>query len=503
MSSRSLPRVMVEFGGTSSLFLVVLLALINAAPGRRQHIISDNKYRLGAVFLLAFRDTENGVEVAVFPAIENQNIHGRSLANEAQRFVIQGYRLSSDCGDFFFRCQDILVTASIQGDGDRDINVIFVPLENGVLLVKYWFDSNNATVEWTDTSVIDFPVCNPTLFYTENSKIYTLCINSTLQVICAYEIQKLQPMIENATLVGPLSMVSILEPSSLHLSNFVHDNENKVYFADKNTIFVINVQSNQTKKSELSGCTQVHELRPAISVGDEELLLIAYCADKYGTVCFDPIHGNWSSLHTYSNSGIPYLCPNEDYRAVFLNDTERERLQLIIEGLIPKVIHNVSIGDGICFEFENITYFTYSDQNHNSVFVYKFSSQNPYLAMSYECSSTDCPHLHLLDDHYLVVRVTENVYVLDAKDNFSLIINTTGILDTSIVTVIQVNKNHETYPTIVVTPFSRNFTTTTWPFSDNTAKIVIPVIVFGTLIFIVIIIAIFVVMSLRLVKKRR
>lgn len=501
---------MVGFGslsGTSSLFITVLQALIIATPGQCMRT-TYHANRQDIVFLLAFRDSEGGVEVTAFPATENHDVQGRWSVNETQRIIIHGYKLSSDCGDFDFRCQDMLVTALIQEDGGRDINVIFVPLHNGVLLVSYRFDSHNATVEW-DPSVIDIPVCNPTLFYTANSKIFTLCINSTRQMINVYEIRKLLPMIENVTLVGPLTGVPIQEPSISHLSSFVLDHENKVYFADKNTIYVINMQSNQTKNYSVPGCTQIYKLRLA----ESEQLLIAYCGDRY--VLFNPSYGDFSSVYTYSKSGKPYLCPNKDYKAVLFNDTEGEHLHFTVADANRKV-YNVSIGDGICFEVENQTYFTYSDQNHSCVFIYEFSSQNLYPALFYECSSTDCHHLFLLDDHYLIVHVNDNVYVLDAKTNFTLIMNTIGIPDTSIVTVIKVKIYHDkSYPTTVVTPFSHNFTTTICPFSDNfttsirpfsdnnTKIIVAAVTVLGTLIIVVILIAVLVAIPLRLIKKRR
>ena len=481
-----------SLGGTSSLFITVLQTLIIAIPGRCMRT-TDHDNRPDMVFLLAFRDSENGVEVTTFPATENHDVQGRSSANETQRFIIPGYELSRDCGDFYFRCQDILVTGSIQGDGGRDINVVFIPLENGVLLVSYWFDPNNATVEW-DKSVIDVPFCNPTFFYTASNSIYTICINTTQQYIGVYEIQKLQQKIENATLVGPQAAISLSEPSSSYLSSFIIDNENKVYFADKDIIFMINVQSNQTPvKVYYPGCSQIHKVRFAVGVKGK-LLLLVYCDDRY--VYFDPIYEAPTSEHTYSRSRITYICPNKDYKDVLISHTEGDRLNLDSE-----VIYNVSIGDGICFEFENQTYFTYSDQNRNCVYIYKFSSKELNPAVSYECSSIDCPRLLLLDDHYLIVRVTDNIYVLDAKTNFTLIINTTGIPDTSIVTVIQVHIHHETYPTTVVTPF---FTTTIWPFSDNNTKIIIiTVTVLGTLIIVVILITIFVAIPLRLIKKRR
>ena len=227
----------VGFGSVGGISIVVLLALISVAPGRCPHT-AGNEYRPGPVFLLAVRDDENRVEVTAFPATENHSFQGRWPANEAQRFIIPGYKLSYDCGDYFFRCRDILVSTTIsERDGKQIINTAFIPLENGVLLVSYWFDSNKATVEW-DTSVMNVTDCNPTLFYSAGSNIYTVCINLTREVIAVYKVVKSQEKIENVT------TVTVPKLSSSALSSYVvdvSDSGNKVYFAVNNTIFVMNV----------------------------------------------------------------------------------------------------------------------------------------------------------------------------------------------------------------------------------------------------------------------
>ena len=343
-----------SIGGTSSLFIAVVQALINVAPSQCIHT-AGHVHRPGLAFLLAFRDSENGVEVTVFPVTENHRFQGtsRRSVNETQRFIIPGYKLSCDCGDFYFRCQDILVNTSIQGDG-REINVIFIPLEDGVLFVSYWFDSNNATVEW-DTSVMDIPDCNPTLFYTANSNIYTICINSTQELITVYEIQKSQLIIENAVLVGPLTNISVpeLSNSSSGLTRFVvqvSESENKVFFAVKNVVFEMNVLNSMSTKQllELPGCIQIHKIRLARG----EQLLLAYCADAY--LCIDPVNEQWTSIRTYSLRGIPYLCPNKDYKVFLFNDTVSERncLNFTVTSSNSCVICPVNIHSGICFEVE-------------------------------------------------------------------------------------------------------------------------------------------------------
>ena len=71
------------------------------------------------------------------------------------------------------------------------------------------------------------------------------------------------------------------------------------------------------------------------------------------------------------------------------------------------------------------TYFAYSDQKNNNVYVHNFTTQNYYPVSPYDCSHVhqDCPRLLILDNEYLVVRDANHDLVFDATTNFSLIIN--------------------------------------------------------------------------------
>ena len=40
--------------------------------------------------------------------------------------------------------------------------------------------------------------------------------------------------------------------------------------------------------------------------------LLAYCSSEF--VFFDTKQQGWVSEHSYAESGVPYLCPNETYR---------------------------------------------------------------------------------------------------------------------------------------------------------------------------------------------
>ena len=128
------------------------------------------------------------------------------------------------------------------------------------------------------------------------------------------------------------------------------------------------------------------------------------------------------TIQLFSSNGIPYLCPDNNYRATFFIDGI---LQFSIRDSLLNTINNVNISSDICFESQNKTYFAYSDQQHNSVYVYDFLTQNHYPVSSFKCSNMECPQLLLLENHYMTILDASNVIVLDSTSNFSLVINMT------------------------------------------------------------------------------
>ena len=173
---------------------------------------------------------------------------------------------------------------------------------------------------------------------------------------------------------------------------------------------------------KLKGCDRVHRFSPLVTSTGEQSLL-AYCSDIYAY--YDTTYEDWTCEHAYSIYGIPYLCPNRNYKVTFfLNDTQRS-LQFLATNTNPMIIDklNVSVTSGICFEVGNSTYFVWSDQQQNAVSVFDFATQTHYKVASYECLSTDCPQLLLLQNRYIVYDVDYTTYVLNAVTNFSFIFN--------------------------------------------------------------------------------
>ena len=413
-------------------FVALSLPLLSIAPAYCQH---TEDYRL--TFILAIKNNESGLEVyTLFPenrgSIDDNHSGGASqwLEHELDpqmHFFFPGHNLSSWCDDQYFRCQELLVESlSLEDDGGR-FNLVFVPLEDGILLLSYWYDLNTMTMKWSHF-IVKSSNCSPTVLYKVSKSFYIMvCIHSKDQYVGVFEVclNLSGPMIENATLLRPLTQINIsnYSLSASSLSNFALV-EHMVYFAVDNTIIVMDVYNSTWTKQypELPKCTQIHKLVPTIGEGNQQLL-VAYCTDRYSY--FDPVYGDWTTIRTFSMYGVPYICPSDDYKVtLFINSTnEGHYLQFSVRGSLPNITRNVNISSGICFKYQNRTYFAYSDQQHNSVFVYNFITQKHYPVSPYDCSHLDCLPLLLLGDQYLIVRDTDRDLILDTKTNFSLITN--------------------------------------------------------------------------------
>ena len=166
----------------------------------------------------------------------------------------------------------------------------------------------------------------------------------------------------------------------------------------------------------------------------------------------------------FSSNETPYLCPDNNYRATFfINGT----LQFSVGDSISNTINNVNISNGICFESQNEIYAVYSDQQHNSIYVYDFITQNHYPVSCYDCSHIhqDCPRLFVLENEYLVVRDVNYDIVLDTQTNFSVIINISSSI-TDILVVLHGNNHSAITPSPPIT-HSRSTTTVKVPSSTN------------------------------------
>ena len=384
-------------------------------------------YHLTYLLSIEQEETINGLRITATPESRgwytNSFVYNCNVVSlpEPTSWLIPDVSLSLECGPEYFRCREVFVETSEDGECEST-TAVFVPLESGMLLLNMWYDVNNCTLD-LQTEIVNSSDCSPTVVYKTENKVFTVCISSVNNYIAVYEIQVHWngSLIHDVVFVGPLTRVSITNLAELYLSNFVlklSSQEHKVFFAINSSLYVMDVSNpSHTKRyPALPGCDRVHSLS-SVPGGP---LLLAYCSDR--SVYYDTVYGDWTRIQTYSRHGIPYLCPNGNYMVTFFNDTRRS-LQFSVANSNPMIIDNVDVTSGVCFDIGNTTYFIWSDTQQNTIFVFDFTMQTHYLVASYECLSTDCPQLLLLANQYIVYDVDYTTYTLNAETNFSLIFN--------------------------------------------------------------------------------
>ena len=416
-------------------------------------------------FLVAINSNESGLEVRTLFPESQWPIHEL----EPQIRFIPGYSLSSECGDQYYQCQEqVLVINNISYVVDhsvtvsgRSFSIVFVPLETGLLLLSFWYNSNAMTelLQW-NVSVVNSSNCTPAVFYTIKGKFYMVCISSYEGYdVAVYKVQlNLNHSViefEGTPLAEQMHINIRISNSSSKISNFIIV-EHKIFFAIESTIAVLDIlDPNQTQQyPKLPNCNQIDKI---VLTGDgARQLLAVYCIDRY--IYFDPIYGDWTDTQLFSSNGVPYLCPDNNYKAIsfFIDNT----LQFLVKD-IPTHTISANISSGVCFESQTKTYFAYSDQRQDNVYLYDFITQNIVSPRNVICSHLhrNCPQLMILGNQYLLIRDSHHALVLDTTNNFSLIINISS--DTAdILAVLHIDNNIHSISAVTPSPPTTPSTTT-------------------------------------------
>ena len=337
-----------------NLWLVLYMALLPVIKVSPVYCKRTDDYRL-TPFLVAIKSNDSGLEIRTLfqEGLASVGNNGTSQSCpthvvepiEPQTKFIPGYSLSSKCGDEYYRCQELLVVndSTSHNDGLGSLSIVFVPLETGVLLLRFWYDSDATIVQW-NTSIVNSSNCTPTVFYTEiNGKFYMVCISSYYEEHLIYNaaVYEVRPnfsgsgtaLIEQTTI-----NVNNISDSSSNFSNFIIVDQ-RIYFAIGSTIVVLDIldstRTQQYPELPQSLCPQVYKLVESVSSGNQKVL-IAYCTNRY--ILYDPVFGDWSMKFLFSSCGVPYVCPNNSYRATLF--TESGSLQFLIRGVLSGTINH-------------------------------------------------------------------------------------------------------------------------------------------------------------------
>ena len=166
------------------ILLVLQLLVILTSTWCAEH---SNSVLGSGLSFLAIQNNEDseGVEITILSNVlekQQSQIH----------INIPSHSLSPGCGDHYFRCQgNNLVETLFLQDG-RELEVIFIPLDNGILLLSHWCDSTSqrvASCTWNNTVIAGLSNYSPTVSYNINGKFYTVCTSSATQYVSLYEVR--------------------------------------------------------------------------------------------------------------------------------------------------------------------------------------------------------------------------------------------------------------------------------------------------------------------------
>lgn len=374
--------------------------------------------------LIAIKQKDDGVELSVFP----KYFGIKSPASEPTHTVlVSGQQLSSDCGDQHFRCKPLPV--AMRNMSNETAYQIFVPLDGGLLIVQLNLQStNNSKMVFGSYRILDTSGCSPTTIFQLYDSHYTMCTNLRNKLVSLYEIRVNRTSIEQTEMRGPLvtaeRLAEFIDASDVvNMSNFLISTVDPhipfIYFAVDNYLFAIAPLDDSVHfdfvQIGTTRCRYIHRLE---RVSSSQIL--AYCSSEF--VYFDTEQEDWVSEHSYTENGVPYICPNEMYGvSAFQNYLEYTISQR--RGTLSRV----NVDSGICFNGTGgQNFFVYNDKVADTTTLMTLTSARQ--TQMQLCEDMDCLPVIAIEDpvQYLIVRQPSGdgrVNVLDVGANFSTIIS--------------------------------------------------------------------------------
>ena len=411
--------------------------------------------------MVSVQDTEVGAKVTLIPMIEHKE--SPTFATK----VIPDQKLSPDCGDQFYRCQPLhsspeyslkVNMSTISGSSDNEY-ILLVPLHNGILLLEIRPSISNQNLEMVfgSSQILTSTGCSPTTVFKIYDSYYTMCTDLQNRYISLYEVRLNSTHINQSQLLGPLVSLSseylsiFTSADVMNMSNFLLytdiPHQPFIYFAIDNYLFTIAPLdwSIYDEFSPLgSGCRKTKRL---VQSSGPTHQLLAYCLSEY--VYYDLELQYWLSEHTYENSGVPYICPNQNYEITVKEDYLEYRI-----GSRMGTLSNVDFDNGLCLNgTASNNFFTYIDKTTDSLHIFNLTSASEThleSVITTECSGVDCIPLELVGDRYLVIqqaRESGMIHVLDIDSDFRTVVSVDHQTP-SLVTIVQV----KTIPSPTVAP---------------------------------------------------
>ena len=378
--------------------------------------------------MIAF--TEEDGDVGISLLYENADISANSAPSQNHvQLTVSGHQLSAECGDKFFRCQDLLVVSTPLNKTFTQ-HLLFVPLSDGLLIVELLHDGLSLSFNQQhilDTSLPASYHCSPVASYAILHGIYVVCVDSERRYVSLSYINLNKTSIKHSSLSYPNIEYRFEESEDMKtLSNFVYvevdSNTERIYFTIGNRMYSINPLLdilNDDLGNIGNNCTHVTKLE---YLGGR--LMRAYCNHVYVNYNLD--YEDWVFQWWNDIDGIAYSCPNNKLHLnVFKNSV------MYIRFNINSQVGNINIpgenfDNGVCFgAADRLPLFAYSDINEG-VYIVDLNTTDVMYVSSTPCDTTGCLPLMVFGDRYLVVRESYQndgaLYVLDSEKNLSKII---------------------------------------------------------------------------------
>ena len=374
--------------------------------------------------MIAIKQKDNGVELSIFP----KYFGIKSPASDpAHLITVPGRQLSLDCGDEYFRCKPLPVAT--RNTSNETAYQLLVPLNGGLLVMELNFQpANNSNMVFGAFRILNTGDCSPTTIFKLYDSHYTMCTNLQNKLVSLYEIRVNKTSIQRTEISDPLVAVEQLADFTdasdvVNMSNFLLSTDDPnipyIYFAVDNYLFAITPLDYSVDFDFLQvGTTRCRYIHQLVRVSNSQML--AYCSSEF--VYFDTEHEDWVSEHSYTDSGVPYICPNEMYGIRAFHDY----LEYSI-GQSKGTLSHVNVDSGVCFSGTGEqNYFVYNNKVTDTTTLMNLTS--PSQTQMQLCEDTGCLPIIAVEDpiRYLIVRQPLSdgrVNVLDIESNFSMIIS--------------------------------------------------------------------------------
>lgn len=377
--------------------------------------------------MITIKQRDDGVELSVFPKYFGIKSTGSEPTNTK---LVSDEQLSTDCGDQYFRCKPLPV-ATLNASNDTAYH-LFIPLNGGLLIVELKLSANKSETAFGSYRILETHDCNPTTIFELYDSHYTICTNLRNKLVSLYEIQVNKTSIEQTEMRSIVTVEQLQVADSIDTSDVVNmsdflvstdvPHQPFIYFAVDNYLFAIDPLDYSVYFDFIQiGTTRCRHIHRLARVSNSQIM--AYCSSEY--IYFDIEQENWVSEHSYTESGVPYLCPNEMYGVkAFQNYLEYSI------GQRKGTLSHVSVDSGVCFSgLGGQNFFVYNDKIADATTLMNLTSDSQTLQkLTSLCENLDCLPVIAVEQpvRYLIIRQPSGdgrVNVLDVEEKFSTIIS--------------------------------------------------------------------------------